>query len=143
MDAWSDDSDQGAFICQATQGAWRSDVIDGDQLAEWFDDANEDHRDPDGDAPSVCMSAEKWQGLADRMNRVLKAAIQQEGLLAWGFTSQTESEWVDIPTAWAAAEAAALVTNVAASAAHADEGDVEVTPALASLADVEPREAAE
>ena len=108
MEAWADDSEQGAFICQAAQGEWRTNIIEADHLQEWFDDANDEHADPDGDPPSTMIPPEKWEALVATLNRAIQTAVRAEGTLAWGFVSQTPSEWVDIPTAWKAAEDAAL-----------------------------------
>jgi hypothetical protein len=106
MDAWADDVDQGAYVCQAASGEWRTEIVDHDWLADAFDDANDEHADPDGDPPSSLLAGDAWKTLAERLNRIVRSAIRDAGLTAWGFDHQHPSEWVNIPAMWAAAEAA-------------------------------------
>jgi len=106
MDAWADDADQGAYICLAATGEWRTDIIDADVLAEAFDDANYEQADPDGDPASALMGSEEWKKLAERLNQIVRSAIRDVGLASWGFQHQHPSEWIDIAKMWAAAETA-------------------------------------
>lgn len=104
MDAWADDAEQGAYVCQAVQGQWHTALFDGDDIAERFDDANEEHSDPDGDGPSCLLDQAGWGKLAEQVNQIVRAAVQRAGTCAWAFASQTPSEWVNIPAIWAAIE---------------------------------------
>jgi hypothetical protein len=103
MEAWADDPDQGAHICRAACGKWRTDIIDPDVLAEAFDDANEEQCDPEGD-PASAMGVD-WAKLAKELNRVIYVAIRAQGSAAWAFEHQTNGEWVNIPAMWALADA--------------------------------------
>lgn len=104
MEAWADDPDQGTFICQAACGTWRTAILAGDDLAERFDEANEDSADPDGDPPSDGVA--DWEKLATRLYHIVRNAIREKGLTSWAFVDRRPSEWVEIPKMWAAAEAA-------------------------------------
>lgn len=104
MDAWADDPDQGAWICQASPGKWRTEIIDAEWLGEAFDDANEEMSDPDGDGPSHMLTEAEWRKLAKRLNEIVRATIREKGLMAWGFDNQHPSEWVNVHLMWRAAE---------------------------------------
>jgi hypothetical protein len=97
MEAWADDADQPCYICQAEQGAIRTDIFQGYRIAEDFDDANEENCDPDGDGISSWTKAEKWHSLADRLNGIVGAFARENGLRSWAFKNQTALEFIDIP----------------------------------------------
>lgn len=103
MDAWGDDPDQGAYVCRAASGEWRTDIIDEGVIADAFDDVNEESANPEGDPPSTIMDPADWKKLADRLNKTVRAAIREKGLTAWAFAQQYPSDWVDIAAMWKAA----------------------------------------
>lgn len=113
MEAWADDEDQGAYICQASQGPWRSELFDVDRLAEMFDAANEEGSDPDGDPPSEALSTDQWQAICKRLNNVVRLAIRNIGVMSWGFTEQTGCDYVAIPAAFAMATALRSASKLA------------------------------
>lgn len=94
MEAWSNGNTGQVHICQATSGGFNTDLFD--DVAEMFDDANEDRGDPDGDPPSEWIKAVEWMKVAERLNHVFKVFIREQGITSWAFDGMENQEVVDL-----------------------------------------------
>ena len=95
------------YIIEAKHGRahWR--IIDGDYIAERFDNANEEMADPDGDGLSVEIPSAAWDELAERLNNVCEAWGRQKSIHVWGFSESRNAERFDptVAHAWAELDA--------------------------------------
>ena len=96
MEAWGQDERRPVHIMQAVHASLNTELFDADDVAQKFDEANEEVQDPDGDYFSSQVKSERWQKLADELNARVKAFVRDEGLKAWMFNTRTKGEWVDL-----------------------------------------------
>lgn len=94
MEAWSNGNTGMVHICQATRGGFATDLFD--DVAEMFDDANEDRGDPDGEPPSEWIKAEEWKKVAQRLNHIFKVFIREQGITSWVFYGMEGQETIDL-----------------------------------------------
>ena len=84
-------------VLQAIQGPPRCDLWEGDQLAERFDDINEDLADPDRDrALAEQIPQATWDAMAAQLTAAVQAAVARAGVTPYMFTSSTGPETIDL-----------------------------------------------
>lgn len=103
LDAFAEGEAGRIHLMQATQDEPHFELWDGEQLAERFDELNEEHCDPDGDPMSTQVPAEEWNSLAARLTAMTRATIRRKGILRWVFGRTQGGEWVDLNRARRAA----------------------------------------
>ncbi len=96
MDAWSNGVTGAIHVMQANHDELSCDVFSGDLIAEAFDDANDEAQDKEGNSLSSEIPTDRWNAIAASVNRQILTAVREKGVVAWGFSAQTEGEWVDL-----------------------------------------------
>src|ERR1700761_7357611 len=89
ISAWGDGEHGLVHVMQATEGSYRCDLYDSDQLAEQFDEINYDLGDGDGDGPSASIPQSVWDNLAGTIKAKMRAAVLAHCPTSWAFNGQT------------------------------------------------------
>lgn len=95
-EALCEDNFGSVHIMQATHGTLSCDIFDGSEIADAFDNANEEASDGEGDPLSTQIPDEAWAKIAKSVEAQVKVAVYANGVSAWGFSEQTKGEWVEL-----------------------------------------------
>ena len=96
MEAWADDARDALYLCQATKGDLYTDIFDSDRVSAWFDDANEEAGDPDGDGIAASFPDKAWDDLAKRLNRLIASFVREHGVQTWMFSDTASHETLSL-----------------------------------------------
>lgn len=99
IDAFADGELGSVHVQQAWQAALAVQLFTGAELAERFDEINEDNADPDGDPLSAEIPTERWEALANFLTARMRDTVRSVGVASWAFRSQTNGEWVNLTRA--------------------------------------------
>jgi hypothetical protein len=117
MTAWAEDERGPIHVMQAVHDQLNCALYDAGDLAERFDEVNEEAADGDGDPLSEEIPTDGWKAAAKQMEVIIRAAVRKHGVKAWAFGGQTPGEWIDLAQPTLAAlpnEAQAILTEIAA-----------------------------
>ncbi len=103
MDAFADGDADGVHIMQAYQDEPRVELWSGSELADRFDEINEDLADPDGDPLATAIPGAKWDNLAAALTARTRAMIRQPGVTSWALSGSGQAEWINLNRARRAA----------------------------------------
>lgn len=116
MDAFADGEIGAVHVQQACQDEPRVDLWTGADLAERFDEINEDRGDPEGASLSAEIPEAKWDALASLLTAQARAMVRKQGVTSWAFGGTAGGEWVHLSRARRAAlptEALDLLDEIA------------------------------
>jgi len=95
-EALSEDHFGSVHVMQAEHGDLRCDIFDGSEIADAFDNANEEAADGDGDPLSTQIPDTTWAKIAKSVEAQVKTAVYANGVSAWGFSAQSAGEWIEL-----------------------------------------------